>query len=246
MSDPAKGGPSAWRQRLWLLLVQRFAPEGAHANLAWAAVLGLTGALATIAFREGIAGLQWLLVQRSGGLVETARGPPWRERLLLPVGGGIYAGLILQCSRRLGANAASDYMEAIAIGDGRIGVGQSLARSASSLCSIVSGGSIGREGSMVQLAAMAASVLGRMTLLSPPRLRLFVACGAAAGITAAYNAPIAGALFVAEIVLGSIAMDSFGPLLVAAVVSNVTMRRAGGGTERVNIGAMGLSKYLVK
>ena len=72
------------RQRLWLLLVQRFASEGAHANLAWAAVLGLAGALATIAFREGIAGLQWLLVQRSGGLVETARGLPWWERLLLP------------------------------------------------------------------------------------------------------------------------------------------------------------------
>ena len=115
-------------------------------------------------------------------------------------------------------------MEAIVIGDGHIGVRESLARSLSSLATIATGGSIGREGSMVQLAAMVASVIGRVTLQSAPQLRLLVACGSAAGITAAYSAPIAGALFISEIVLGSIAMDTFGPLLVSAVVSNATMR----------------------
>ncbi|HEX8012445.1 MAG TPA: ClcB-like voltage-gated chloride channel protein [Casimicrobiaceae bacterium] len=214
-----------WLRRLRLVVVERFASDAVHATLAWAAVLGFTGALATIGFREAIRALQWLLAERSASLVETARELPSWQRLLIPVGGGIFAGLILQASqRRRRETVASDYMEAISIGDGRIGIGQSLARSASSLFTIASGGSIGREGSMVQLAAMVASALGRLTRPSPPRLRLFVACGAAAGITAAYNAPIAGALFVAEIVLGSIAMESFGPLLVAAVVSNVTMR----------------------
>ena len=211
--------------RRWLLLRERFAPEGAHANLVWAALLGFTGALATMAFREAIRGLQWLLAEHSSSLVETARSLPAWERLLLPAAGGVLAGLILQASRRIGGGkAGSDYMEAIAIGDGRIGVRRSLARSASSLCSIASGGSIGREGSMVQLAAMVASAIGRVMSLPPARLRLFVACGAAAGITSAYSAPIGGALFIAEIVLGSIAMESFGPLLVAAVVANVTMR----------------------
>jgi len=211
--------------RRWLLLRERFAPEGAHANLVWAALLGFTGALATMGFREAIRGLQWLLAEHSTSLVETARSLPAWERLLLPAAGGVFAGLILQVSRRLGGGkAGSDYMEAIAIGDGRIGVRRSLARSASSLCSIASGGSIGREGSMVQLAAMVASAFGRVMSLPPARLRLFVACGAAAGITSAYSAPIGGALFIAEIVLGSIAMESFGPLLVAAVVANVTMR----------------------
>jgi CIC family chloride channel protein len=103
-----------------------------------------------------------------------------------------------------------------------------MLRSLSSFFSIVSGGSIGREGAMVQLAAMCASLLGRATRMEPARLRLLVACGAAAGLSAAYNAPIAGAFFITEIVLGSIAMNSFGPVLVAAIVSNITMRQLPG------------------
>ncbi|MDC6128643.1 chloride channel protein, partial [Burkholderia gladioli] len=79
-----------------------------------------------------------------------------------------------------------------------------------------------------QLAALAASLVGRLARFDPPRLRLLVACGAAAGITSAYNAPIAGAFFVGEIVLGAISMESFGPMLVASVVANITMREFAG------------------
>lgn len=110
------------------------------------------------------------------------------------------------------------------MGDGRIPVPLTLGRSLSSMVSIVSGGSIGREGSMVQLAAMCASVLGQWLRMPTDRLRLLVACGAAAGLTAAYNAPFASTFFVAEIVLGSIALDNLGPIMVAAVVANITMR----------------------
>jgi CIC family chloride channel protein len=90
---------------------------------------------------------------------------------------------------------------------------------------IGSGGSIGREGSMVQLSAMIASRLGQLVRAPVPRLRLLVACGGAAGIAAAYNAPISGAVFVSEIVLGSLAMDTFGPLVVASVISDATIHR---------------------
>lgn len=192
--------------------------------LLWAAVSGLVGALATIAFREGINGLQWLLTGKSGSLVEIAKSLPWYTRMLLPAAGGVAAGIFLLLAKRVATGASSDYMEAVTIGDGNIPVRQSLLRSISSLSTIATGGSIGREGSMVQLAAMAASFIGRITHFDPPRLRLLVACGAAAGLTSAYNAPIAGAFFVTEIVLGSIAMASFGPILVASVVANITMR----------------------
>lgn len=78
---------------------------------------------------------------------------------------------------------------------------------------------------MVQLSAMLGSRLGQLARAPVPRLRLMVACGGAAGIAAAYNAPISGALFVSEIVLGSMAMDTFGPLVVASVMSDATIHR---------------------
>jgi len=189
-----------------------------------AGLVGVVGALATIAFRDSLAGMQWLLVGHSGSFVQIAKTLPWQTRVLLPTVGGVVAGVFLVLARRFATEAKSDYMEAIVVGDGRISVRQTMLRSLSSLCSIVSGGSIGREGAMVQLAAMCASVIGRISRFEPARLRLLVACGGAAGLASAYNAPIAGAFFVTEIVLGSIAMSSFGPILVASVVANITMR----------------------
>jgi len=77
---------------------------------------------------------------------------------------------------------------------------------------------------MVQLSAVLASLIGRWRKFTPPQLRLIVACGASAGIASAYNAPIAGSFFVAEIILGTIAMESLGPLAVSAVVAALTLR----------------------
>ncbi|HWV62702.1 MAG TPA: ClcB-like voltage-gated chloride channel protein [Oxalicibacterium sp.] len=195
-----------------------------HLMLVYAVIVGVLGALSTIAFRDGLAIMQHLLVGRSGSFVEMARTLPWEFRVLLPTAGGVIAGTFLVLANRYTAGLKSDYMEAVAVGDGHVSVRQTLLRSLSSFSSIVTGGSIGREGAMVQLAAMCASVVGRGVRFEQSRLRLLVACGAAAGLASAYNAPIAGAFFVTEIVLGSIAMSSFGPVLVAAVVANITMR----------------------
>ena len=204
-------------QRLRIKLVAAARLTDAQTILLWAALAGLVGALATMAFRESIRGLQWLVTGHDGSLVEMAKAMPWYLRLAFPAIGGVIAGAFLEWARRGSKGRSnSDYMEAISIGDGRIDVRESVARSVSSLFSVASGGSIGREGSMVQLAATCASIIGRLAHFNPGRLRLLVACGAAAGITSAYNAPIAGALFVAEIVVGSIAMESFGPMLVAS------------------------------
>lgn len=200
-----------------------------QAMLLWSIAAGVLGALTTEGFRLTLVALDRAVFGEGDGLVAIATGLPWWARLATPAVGGLVAGLLLEGAKRFAPAAASpDYMEAIVLGDGRIPPAHTLVRSASSLVSIASGGSIGREGSMVQLAALAASALGRLWRFPRERLRVIVACGAAAGLTAAYSAPIAGAFFIAEIVLGSIAMESVGPILVAAVTANITMRHLPG------------------
>ena len=90
--------------------------------------------------------------------------------------------------------------------------------------SISTGASIGREGGITQLSATAASKWGQLARWQPYRLRLLVACGAAAGMAAAYNAPITGAIFAAHIVLGNFSMNLFAPLLCSSVVATMLSR----------------------
>ncbi|NUN94169.1 MAG: ClcB-like voltage-gated chloride channel protein [Verrucomicrobiae bacterium] len=216
------------KARLWLF--DRLQLGETKATLLWAGIIGVAGGLISLAFRGGIHAVQWLFTGQSGGLVQIAASLSYEHRALVPAAGGLLAGAALSFGMRLlPRQSSTDYMEAIVLGDGAIRVRSTLVKSLSSLMSIASGGSIGREGPMVQLSSMLASFVGRLARLPTPRRQLMVACGAAAGIASAYNAPIAGALFVAEIVLGSISMESFGPLVVASVLATVTTREILGG-----------------
>jgi CIC family chloride channel protein len=214
------------RQWLTKLRVIVTGHEELTSILFWAAMIGIGGAIASVAFREMIHSFEWMITGRSGSLVQAAIELHGVRRAVVPVIGGLAAGLVIQYGAALISTKRSiDYMEAVAVGDGIISARPTLIRSLSSLLTIASGGSIGREGPMVQLAALIGSKLALLTEVPLPRRRLLVACGAAAGIASAYNAPIAGALFVAEIVMGSFAMESFGPLLVASVSADATIHR---------------------
>jgi len=197
------------------------------AMLGWAVVVGVLGALTTALFHEGIYLVQRLATGNHGSIVAVATGLPWYGRILFPVAGGLVAGFLLIWAGKFKVGKSSDYMEAVAIGDGKLSLRQGLLRSVSSLFSVASGGSIGREGAMVHMASLCASAIGRFGLFDTARLRLLVACGAAAGVAAAYGTPLAGTLFIAEIVLGTMAIQSVGPLLIAASVSNMTMHWIG-------------------
>ncbi|HUA78322.1 MAG TPA: chloride channel protein, partial [Acetobacteraceae bacterium] len=202
-----------------------------HEDLAsivfWATLIGLIGALASVVFRELIRLFTKLLTgytsiaEHGSGMVGAASSLVWWHRAIVPIVGGVLAGWVLHfVGRTFVSHKAVDYIEAVKVGDGKIGFRASILKSFASLLTISSGGSIGREGSMVQLAAMFGSRLGLLARAPVPRLRLMVACGVAAGIAAAYNAPISGALFASEIVLGSTSMESFGPLVISSVISN--------------------------
>ncbi|PAW67863.1 MAG: hypothetical protein B9S34_04120 [Opitutia bacterium Tous-C1TDCM] len=211
------------RWRLWIQ--ERLQPSEWQLTLMWAAVAGFLGALTSILFLTLTERIHDWFGNSSLGVVESMQRLPWWGCLLVPTLGGILAGLVLQWGQHFARSESStDYMEVIAIGSGTVPVRASLVKSAAALFSIGSGGSIGREGPMVQLAAVVSSALGRWRKFSPPQLRLLVACGAAAGIASAYNAPIAGSFFVAEIILGTIAMESLGPLVVSAVAATLTVQ----------------------
>jgi CIC family chloride channel protein len=212
-----------WFTKLRLIVL---GPEELTAIVFWAAMIGICGALASVAFRELIHAFEWMITGHSGSLVGAAIELHGVRRAIVPVIGALLAGLVIQYGAALiSAQRSVDYMEAVAVGDGVIAARPTLIRSISSLLTIASGGSIGREGPMVQLAALIGSKIALLRKAPMPRRRLLVACGAAAGIASAYNAPIAGALFVAEIVMGSIAMESFGPLLVASVSADASIHR---------------------
>jgi CIC family chloride channel protein len=211
------------RWRVWV--AERLQPTEWQATLLWAALAGFLGALSSLVFRGLAEDIHRLLTGSDLGVVESFRQLPWWGRLLVPAAGGLLAGAVLIGGSRLTRmQSSTDYMEAIVIGSGHVPIRASLVKSAAALFSIGSGGSIGREGPMVQLAAMVASFLGRWRRFSPPQLRLLVACGAAAGIASAYFAPLAGSFFVAEIILGTIAMESLGPLVAASVTAALTMK----------------------
>lgn len=210
-------------------------------TIAWACVIGVVGALTSLLFRGGTQWVAMLLTGHRGDFVEVALSLPWWSRLAIPALGALGAGIVLQHgTRMLGGKQSTDYMEAIVLGDGRIGARPTLVKSLSALLSISSGASIGREGPMVQLAAMVGSLLARVRGLPLPRRRLLVACGAAAGIASAYNAPISGALFVAEIVFGSIAMESLGPLIVSSVSASLALRYVASAQPIFAVGAFRL------
>ena len=208
------------RLRVWI--TERGPGDLWESNYFWAAVVGFCGAFLSVGFREALRGMEVILFHSDKALEFVPMTLPWWARLSIPAAGGLIAGSILLFGQKWsGEGKSSDFMEAVVLGNGVIRMRATLVKSLSSLVTITSGGSIGREGSMVQLSSMAGSLIGRVTKVSPARLRLLVACGAAAGIACAYNAPLTGAFFVAEIVLGSIAMESIGPLIVASVVSTV-------------------------
>lgn len=117
-----------------------------------------------------------------------------------------------------------DVQLAVARSGGEIPARPTLARTAASAVTLGCGGSAGSEGPVAVLGAAAASALSRLFRFAPGRVQVLVGAGAAAGISAAFNAPLAGAFFALEEILGSFAVGAFAPVVVASVVAAVISR----------------------
>lgn len=195
--------------------------------LLWAVLMGVVGALATLIFFQSVRWLQMLTMGEAGTIDSVVSNYSTWQTIVYPCLAGLVGGLLLSWSASIKTDTNSDYMEAVALGDGRLSIKQGVLRILSSLTVITSGFSIGREGPMIHMGSMLSSAIGRFFFMNARQLRLVVACGAAGAVSAAYHTPIAGALFVAEIVVGSMSMAIVGPLLVAAMSAHLTTRLFG-------------------
>lgn len=153
---------------------------------------------------------------------------PWTVALV-PLTGGIVVGLVVHYfigeERHHGV---AGVMEAVALAGGRLRYKRMPAKAVASALSIGAGASVGPEDPSVQIGANVGSALGQWLHLSDDRVRALVAAGAAGGIAAAFNAPIAGVFFALEIVMGEISGGALGVVVLAAVLSAVVTQALSG------------------
>ena len=212
-----------WQRALAIRQRIRFSEDAFHLILAGG--VGVIGGLVNLTFHYLNESIRLFFTRQPGDPVDVAHLLPYWQRLLSPTLGGLIAGIVLYWGLRLaGPQRSSNILEVIVAGDGRLPFRSAVIKAISSLITISSGGSIGREGSITQLSATLASKWGQLANWHPYRLRLLVGCGAASGLAAAYNAPISGAVFAALIVLGNFSMSLFAPLVFSSVIATMVSR----------------------
>ncbi len=190
-----------------------------------ALVIGVLGGLGAIGFRFLIRLFQSLFFGPGLNLLKLAWALPWYHKLLAPaIGGAIVGPIIYLFAREAKGHGVPEVMEAVVIRGGAIRPRVVVIKALASAMTIGCGGSVGREGPIVQIGSALGSTLGQLLKVSGERMRTFVGCGAAAGIAATFNAPIAGALFSVEIILGDFGLARFSPIVISSVTATVISR----------------------
>jgi len=145
--------------------------------------------------------------------------------ILIPIAGALIGGPIIAFfASEAKGHGVPEVMQAIALRGGRIRPRVVVAKIAASALCIGTGGSAGREGPIVQVGAALGSTLGQWLKLSSGRIRNLVACGAAAGIAATFNAPIAGVIFAMEVILGELHLGDLGNVIISALTASTIAR----------------------
>jgi len=217
---------------LWRILLRYIDPfrrtEASYVLLI--ATQGLIGGVVGLIYRLCLAIFQRLYFFSSGTILQIAESLDWQWRLLAPAGGALAGALVIKYGMK-GAKGEGmcEIMEAVVLKDRMLRFRRSLWKGLATLLAIGSGMSIGREGPMADISAAAAGRISELLHVSPERRRILIGCGVAAGLAAAYNAPIGASLFVMEVIIGNFAMEIFGPLIIASVISTLVTRGTVGG-----------------
>lgn len=192
-----------------------------------AAAVGLIAGGGVVLFRLGYEALTALFVPGAHGhdLVEAVRDRPAVALIGATALGGLVVGLIHRFGLRgHGFHGVAQVIHAVAYREGRIPARHTAVRFVTNALSIAAGGSVGPEGPVIELGSGVGSTAAQTLRLSPERIRTLVGCGAAAGLSAAFNAPIAGAFFALELVLKDFAVVTFSPIIVASVTATALSR----------------------
>src|SRR5580692_1894401 len=171
---------------------------------------------------------------------------PWAA-LLAPASGGLLLGIMEWSRRRWKIANAVDPIEANALRGGHLSLRDGIVVSGQTLVSNGCGASVGLEAGYTQIGSGLASLLGRFLNLRRADLRLVVGCGAAAAIAAAFGAPITGAFYACELIVGVYSVSSAAPILAASLSAALTAQYLGGAPyslEVPKVGSVGLEQYL--
>ena len=151
-------------------------------------------------------------------------GIKWWLPIIPAVGGLLVGPIVYRFASEARGHGVPEVMDAVARLGGIIRPRVAAAKTIASAICIGSGGSAGREGPIVQIGSALGSTIGQVFRMSGARVKILVGCGAAAGISAVFNAPIAGVIFSLEIILGDFAVKTFAPVILASVISSVVTR----------------------
>jgi len=191
-----------------------------------AIVIGLLGGMGAVVFRWLIGGLKEIFFGPGENLLELAWNLPWWQRVAIPtVGGLVLAPFIKYFSRETKGHGVPEVMESLVMCAGRINPRTMVTRALASAITIASGGSVGREGPIVQIGSAMGSTVGQFLKASESRMRTLVGCGAAAGMAATFNAPIGGALFAVEVILGDFGLAQITPIIISSVSATAISRQ---------------------
>ena len=190
-----------------------------------AVIVGIAAGFGAVGFRYLIEFIQSIAYGSPDELLEVVATIPWNIKIWIPALGGLIVGpLVYFLAREAKGHGVPEVMEAVALKGGIIRKRVVLVKSLASAVSISTGGSVGREGPIVQIGSAIGSALGQALKVSGDRMRALVGCGAAAGIAATFNAPIAGSMFALEVVLGDFGLATFSPIVISSVVATVVSR----------------------
>jgi CIC family chloride channel protein len=190
-----------------------------------AIIIGILGGYGALLFRYAIKWTQYAFYQNTNDILTFAHTLPFYLKITLPALGGLIVGpLVYFGAREAKGHGVPEVMEAVALREGRIRPRVALVKIIASGVTIGSGGSVGREGPIVQIGSSIGSTIGQLLKAPALRQRTLVSCGAAAGIAATFNAPIAGALFAAEVILGEFGLSTFSPVVLSSVTATTISR----------------------